>query len=186
MKKGKNWIIFIDDKEKCQRVKNELEAKGEEMELSLKGEESKIDKVYAVSADSKKDENYNSIIHEEKLVKGIQVLITTSVLDNGVNLTGIDNIVVSDMSKVKCLHMVGRARVKGDNNTKTLYIKRFNKTFVEKRIRDLKGQRKAYHDFDLAYGEAGVISKFSCIRKNTISSLVSDFHSNVRNWNACW
>ena len=54
-----------------------------------------------------------SIIKDEKLGRDTYVLITTSVLDNGVNLTDINNIVVSDMSKVKCLQMVGRARVGG-------------------------------------------------------------------------
>ena len=52
-----------------------------------------------------------SIVKDEKLGKDTYVLITTSVLDNGVNLTDINNIVVSDMSKVKCLQMIGRASI---------------------------------------------------------------------------
>lgn len=151
--RAEKWLIFIDDKAKCQRVKDELEEKGEKMGISLQNDDSKAGKVYAVSADSKNDEIYKLIVQEEKLVKGIQVLITTSVLDNGVNLTGIDHIVVSDVSKVKCLQMVGRARKNGSNDSKTLYLKRFDKKYVADRIHDLKEQRKAYHDFDLAYGD---------------------------------
>lgn len=151
--RAEKWLIFIDDKAKCQRVKNELEKKGEEMGISLQGKDTTVGKVYAVSADSKNDDTYNLIIQQEKLVKGIQVLITTSVLDNGVNLTGIDHIVVSDMSKVKCLQMVGRARKSGVNDSKTLYIKRFDKKYVEDRICSFKEQRKAYHNYDLAYGD---------------------------------
>lgn len=151
--RAEKWLIFIDDKVKCQRVKNELEERGEEIDISLQSKDSKIGKVYAVSAESKNDEIYKLIVQEEKLVKGVQVLITTSVLDNGVNLTGIDHIVVSDMSKEKCLQMVGRARKNGSNDSKTLYLKRFDEKYVTDRICDLKEQRKAYHDFDLAYGD---------------------------------
>lgn len=151
--RAEKWLIFIDDKAKCQRVKDELEKKGEKIGISLQNDDSKAGKVYAVSANSKNDEIYKLIVQEEKLVKGIQVLITTSVLDNGVNLTGIDHIVVSDMSKVKCLQMVGRARKSGDNDSKTLYIRRFDKKYVEDRICSFKEQRKAYHNYDLAYGD---------------------------------
>ena len=63
------------------------------------------------------------MVKNEKLDPDVYVLITTSVLDNGVNLAGIHNIVVSDMSKVKCLQMVGRARVANNGDRKTLYIK---------------------------------------------------------------
>ena len=153
VEKKEKWLVFIDDKQKCQRVKNDLEDKGEEMGIILQGDESKIGKIYAVSADSKKDEIYNAIVHEEKFVKGIQVLITTSVLDNGVNLTEVDNIVISDMDKAKCLQMVGRARRNGKDNSKTLYIKRFDRKYVMDRISNLKEQRQVYHDYDLAYGD---------------------------------
>ncbi len=153
VEKSEKWLIFIDDKEKCQKIKNELEVMGEEIGISLQDDDSKVVKIYAASADSKNDEIYNLIIHAEKLVGGIQVLVTTSVLDNGVNLKNIDNIVVSDMSKVKCLQMVGRARKNGPDDRKNLYIKRFDPKYVTSRIRDLKKQREAYHTFDLAFGE---------------------------------
>lgn len=178
--RAEKWLIFIDDKAKCQRVKDELEEKGEKMGISLQNDDSKAGKVYAVSADSKNDEIYKLIVQEEKLVKGIQVLITTSVLDNGVNLTGIDHIVVSDMSKSKCIQMVGRARKSGDNDSKTLYLKRFDKKYVADRIRDLKEQRKAYHDFDLAYGDLNDL--FCSSNRDEYSFLCKYFHGNETDW----
>ncbi len=178
--RAEKWLIFIDDKAKCQRVKNELEEKGEKMGISLQNDDSKAGKVYAVSADSKNDEICKLIVQEEKLVKGIQVLITTSVLDNGVNLTGIDHIVVADMSKSKCIQMVGRARKSGDNDSKTLYLKRFDKKYVADRIRDLKEQRKAYHDFDLAYGDLNDI--FCSSNRDEYSFLCKYFHGNETDW----
>lgn len=105
------WIIFIDDKEKCDDVKTMLEQQSKTDENGLESLEGKI---LAVNADSKRNELYQQIILKEQLINGISVLISTSVLDNGVNLKNIDNIVVSDMSKVKCIQMVGRARIQRD------------------------------------------------------------------------
>ena len=74
------------------------------------------------------------MVLNERLDKNTFVLITTSVLDNGVNLTGINNIVVSDMERVKCLQMLGRARVSDADDRKTLYVQRFDCPYVQKRI----------------------------------------------------
>lgn len=154
--KGKKWLIFIDDKQKCKNVKSEIEECGRKYNISMffNSGDTESSKIYVVDAESKGEEAYISMIKNEKLDNGIYVLITTSVLDNGVNLTGIDNIVVSDMSKVKCLQMVGRARWSKGDEQKNLYIKRFNKDYVKKRMYDLNKQKEAYHEFELAYGEA--------------------------------
>lgn len=149
---GEKWLIFIDDIEKCKAVKEELEEYGRQKGIPMvdEDEESKISKIFAVDATSKKDKDYESMVLNERLNKSTYVLITTSVLDNGVNLTGIDNIVVSEMSKVKCLQMVGRARVKG-HDQKTLYIRRFDDKYVNNRIFDFEKQRDAYHQYEMAY-----------------------------------
>ena len=158
-----NWLIFIDDKEKCKNIKNELEEseKKNDSHMKVKIEDSekgseieKIEGVLAVDASSKTDEEYQQIVLNERLNGHINVLITTSVLDNGVNLTGIHNIVISDMAKVKSLQMVGRARVErnGDKQAKkTLYIKKTKEKDVKARIDDLEKQRDAYHRYNLAY-----------------------------------
>ena len=91
--------------------------------------------MYVVDANSKKEPIYQEIVKNERLNKDTYVLISTSVLDNGVNLTGIKNIVVSDMDKSKCMQMVGRARVSDINDRKTLYMKRFCADEADKRIK---------------------------------------------------
>lgn len=147
------WLIFIDDKQRCERIKESLERMEEKMCSSMQNANFMMDKIYAVNAESKKDRKYLSMIQKERLGEDIYVLITTSVLDNGVNLRDVDHIVVSDMAQVKCLQMVGRARVNDQYDHKTLYIKRFDIKYVRDRIYDLKEQKKAYHAFDLAYGD---------------------------------
>jgi len=76
-----------------------------------------------------------------------RVLITTSVIDNGVNFRNIQNVVVSDVSMVKCLQMVGRARIDEENPRVTLYIKRFNDEEISKKLDSIKWRANAYHDF---------------------------------------
>ncbi len=150
-KKREKWLIFIDDKEKCATVMKELEH-FEHMQNSI---ESMAGKIYAVDASSKEDKLYRNMILNETLNKDIYVLISTSVLDNGVNLRGIDNIVISDMEKVKCLQMVGRARVSNCDDSKTLYLKRFNTDFVNKKLWNFEMQKDAYHSYEMACGEQG-------------------------------
>lgn len=164
------WLIFIDDKERGATTKEKLltyEKKyagehggsqllngGEDGKENEKRQDSKTgEPILVVNAGSKTDENYMSIVKNETLGKNTYVLISTSVLDNGINLMGIKNIVVSDMAKVKCLQMVGRARVSNSNERKTLYIKRFGGSEIDERIRNLKRQEHAYHSYNLAYGK---------------------------------
>lgn len=153
------WLIFIDDKEKCKTIKTQLEALAEKNKCPLvvrnADSEKKAEKVLAVDVDSKKDPTYQEIVNNERLNKDTSVLISTSVLDNGVNLTGIKNIVVSEMTKTKCMQMVGRARVSGVNDRKTLYIKRFDINEVKKHITYLMKQQDAFHSYELAYGRLG-------------------------------
>lgn len=154
VKRKEKWLIFIDDKEKCQTVKKDLETIGEKMNVSMENANSEIGKIYVINANSKKDVVYNSILDKERLGRDVDVLITTSVLDNGVNLRDVDNIVVSNMSREECIQMVGRARVNGSTDHKNVYIRRFNKDYVKNRIYDLEKQEKAYHEFELAYGDS--------------------------------
>jgi hypothetical protein len=86
------------------------------------------------------------MVSEEKLVD-TKVLITTCVLDNGVNFRDIRNVVISDISKTKCLQMVGRARVEKGSRV-TLYIKRLNEKDVAYWIQQLEWQRSFYHDYE--------------------------------------
>lgn len=165
------WLIFIDDKNKCQTVKKQLEKAIQDKENEKLKDENTLDRgndkskekaerVYVINAESKNDSVFQWIVKNERLNKDTYVLISTSVLDNGVNLTGIKNIVVSDMEKAKCMQMVGRARVEG-NEHKTLYMKRFHDGEVENRINNLEKRKNGYHKYELAYDKNGKISNNS-------------------------
>lgn len=143
--KKEKWLIFIDNIKECTALQSKL------CEPKTGGSPSMNGKVATIDATSKADDLYTSIVLEEKLSKDIYVLISTSVLDNGINLRGIKNIVVSDLSKEKVLQMVGRARVDSIGERKTLYLKRFKKEYVNARISALEKREDGYHKFNLAY-----------------------------------
>lgn len=158
--KKEKWLLFIDNKKRCATVKTEL------IEFAKKMEKEKFlgkENIFAVNAESKKDPIYQKIVNEEKLNKDTYVLISTSVLDNGVNLTGISHIVVSDIEKVKCLQMIGRARIGKGSERKTLYIKRFGIKEVNEKIKNLNKQQDAYHQYDLVYGDSQGIRDRKCV-----------------------
>ena len=139
------WLVFLDNINSGEKFKEQLESADSVSEESTKKASKGADKkskYYAVNARSKEDETYQEIIQSESL-GDIQVLITTSVVDNGVNFRNIKNVVVSDISRVKCMQMLGRARV-SDGQRVTLYIKRLNAKFMQKRLDSFETQRDAY------------------------------------------
>ena len=126
------WLIFIDNTKQIAALKNLLEYRDGEA-TPLKG------KVRAVDAESKyKDKSYQEMIVGKNFIKGINVVISTSVIDNGINFWNVDNVVITDTDRTKCLQMAGRARVKKDPVTKaplskvTMYIKRHGASFISR------------------------------------------------------
>ena len=146
------WLVFIDNKDEGKRLKSRLETVniGSKKD-SKEGFPSLENKVFTVKAESKYNRKYQKMILEERFDSETKVLIATSVIDNGVNFRGINNIVISDVSKVKCLQMVGRGRVDNNGDKITLYLKRFNKKDMESRLSYLMEQEDAYLSYDLAY-----------------------------------
>ena len=142
---NEKWLIFIDNTKQCAAFKNLLENNDGEA-TALKG------KVLTISTESKNnDKKYQQMIRDERFNKDINVVITTSVVDNGVNFRDIENVVITDINRTKCLQMVGRVRIDKNTDAKvTLYIKRHNESDLSNRLKDVGIQQDAYHDYDMA------------------------------------
>lgn len=147
---NEKWLVFIDNKKQGAAFKKLLEDDNGEASI-LKG------KVLTIDAESKyKDKKYQEMILNEKFDKTINVVISTSVIDNGVNFRGIENVVITDTNRTKCLQMLGRTRVDRNLSTKvalskvTLYLKRHNESYISRRLKSLGIQQDAYHDYDMA------------------------------------
>ena len=200
--KNEKWLVFIDDKEKCENYKNILESydgetidedDAEDGDNNSNTDTNKTSggpmdgKVFAVNAESKYNEKYQKMIVDERLGKKTNVLVTTSVLDNGVNLRDIDNVVITDINKTKCLQMLGRARADRDENGKykkkiTLYVQRASPKYIEKRIKDLERRRDAYHSYDLAYGNAVDFNEKRNKREYEQEFLEKYYHDDPVDW----
>ena len=151
---GEKWLIFIDNRNQCQYLKDTLlkyykEKKGQEANNNKEDALTYSD-ILLIDAKSKNDDEYIQSISAEKF--NCKILISTSVIDNGVNLkdSSLKNIVISDINKNKCLQMVGRKRVE-DGETVNLYIMKFSEKYLEKLKLALEIQKEAYGLFNRAY-----------------------------------
>lgn len=102
------WIVFIKSKEL-----------GENIETALKNKKISTSFIYSNTKDS---EPYKQIIKNETF-GNTQVLITTAVIDNGVNIkdSTVTNIIISIFDYVSFIQMLGRIRRKPDTNI-NLYL----------------------------------------------------------------
>jgi superfamily II DNA or RNA helicase len=105
------WLVFIGNKSKAGEWTNKIERPYE-----------------VVSADTKETEIVDGIIQNEKFEK--DVLVTTKLLDNGVNFkdSALKNIVLDTISEVEFMQMIGRKRLQ-EGEEITVYIPKKSKMF---------------------------------------------------------
>ena len=146
---NEKWLVFINSKKKCKSLKDKLDKANENSETLEKN------RVITLDATKKDSESFDYIVEKERFPKDVKVVITTSVMDNGINFTddsALRNVVVTGISKTECLQMVGRVRRDSDNSKITLYLKRVSEKAIKNQIGRLENQREAYHAYDLAIG----------------------------------
>lgn len=105
------WLIFVSNKASVGMWKGEIQKS--------------VDVIYA---DDKNQEIVEQIVKYERFDK--QVLITTKLLDNGVNFKDrlLHNVVIDTISRVEFLQMLGRKRVYGDESI-NLYIQKKSRKY---------------------------------------------------------
>ena len=118
------WIVFVSSKSDGQNF-SEL-CSNENVSNVFITRESKDSK-----GNSKEYEFYEQIIEKEKF--SVQVLISTSVLDNGVNLkdSSIKHVVIDMLDQAEFAQMLGRVRILGDDKL-NLYIRQYTDEDIEK------------------------------------------------------
>lgn len=114
------WLIFINNKNQAEKFKNTLKAKNIDCEFISRN---------SVKENDKAKEEYDYLIENETFRS--KVLISTSVIDNGINIKNdhinktadkVLNIAVDATSRTQFLQMIGRVRV-SENETIDLYIR---------------------------------------------------------------
>lgn len=99
------WLIFQSNKKKAEELKKRL------------GKQSHL-----ICADNRSDEILKELIQKEKF--SCRILISTKLLDNGVNVKDMQlkHILIDSISKTEFLQMLGRKRLLNDKDGFTLYI----------------------------------------------------------------
>lgn len=112
------WLIFVKSRDEGNYLKKVLEENG-------------IKKVTFLTADSKETVTYRNLVKNEKFDE--QVLISTAVLDNGINIKDkeVKNVVISTLDRTEFIQMLGRVRITG-NQQINLYIKNYTIEEIEK------------------------------------------------------
>lgn len=102
------WLVFVSNKENAKKYKEGIEVSCEVLDADNRNSD-------------KMKEFVSSLIKNEEFE--CQVLITTAVLDNGINIkdTQVRNLVIDTISKTEFLQMIGRKRIEDDENI-NLYI----------------------------------------------------------------
>ena len=110
------WLVFVSSKNAGRK-------------FSEFCSEANIENVF-LTRDSKEHEVYRQIVEEEKFP--VQVLISTSVLDNGVNLkdSSIKHVVIDMLDQTEFTQMLGRVRISG-NATVNLYVRQYSDKEIE-------------------------------------------------------
>lgn len=111
-KSKEKWLIFVSNKASVESWKGAIRKS--------------VDVIYA---DDKHEEIVNQIVKSERFKK--QVLITTKLLDNGVNFKDrqLCNIVIDTISRVEFLQMLGRKRILEDETVNLFIPKKSQKYF---------------------------------------------------------
>lgn len=156
MKKGKLKVSQINAFSNSEEIINEILYSKEKWLIFVKSSKDGISiantlntkKISAVFIDKKSIEHgtknqkntFNYIIKNEHFKE--QVIIATSVLDNGVNLYDreLKNIVVYDFNPIEIIQMIGRKRCFDENDTVKLYIFNESKRSLNKRQEMLKNK----------------------------------------------
>lgn len=136
----KKSLIFIDDKQRAEEFKKMLvERKLKEQDIFILSAE--------VMEEKMNDRNIQVLAVQQKMLP--RVVITTSVLDNGVSIHDAEmgNIVIATDSRVSFLQMIGRIRSESTSNCKLFIYPRDTKYF-EKRLSQYEERLRMFEEME--------------------------------------
>lgn len=132
------WLIFIDNKNYGKKLMNILE-------------NNKIDVIY-IDTDYNNDDDSRETVNNitENYLSEKKVIISTSVLDNGVSIKDeqLRNLIILVDNKETFLQMIGRIRINNNDDKVNLYICKKTKQDFEKRLKSLCKLNKFYQKYE--------------------------------------
>ena len=157
------WLIFVDSIEYGKEIEKDLKKRKEMMLVDADVETEKKYREFEVvflTADYKKDIDAveESIIVQKKKMQRANVLIATSVLDNGISLQdcNLKNIILFADNEVEFLQMIGRKRREVAEGEINLFLFKYSETDFKKRLNEYNNICKIHEEFlkeQAVYGE---------------------------------
>lgn len=135
-KKDEKWLVFIDNREKGRMLASKLSVKCD-----------------YIDAESKGSAAWKYIVEQERFEQ--QVLITTSVLDNGVNISDetLKNIAIFTDNRTSLIQMLGRKRC-SKSETVNLWVCDIPQSKAVKHYNDLQYWYSWFELFDCCHNES--------------------------------
>ncbi|MEY8393101.1 DEAD/DEAH box helicase family protein [Lachnospiraceae bacterium 45-W7] len=173
------WIVFVNSKKEGKRFKKILDGKFKEMQEVQK---SKCRVVFL-------DSNYQSEKKATKVMQGIfeqgklkaKVLITTSVLDNGINILDpkLSNLVLMTFDDTDAIQMIGRKRLRNEERL-NLYLPYGTQKFFSKQLRNVVHEYQCLRDIA---NNGFVISANHLLNSTELLQLKDRFFYELQNGN---
>jgi len=139
MQSGEKAIIFMDDKSKAEQLKK----------MFLKIGKLDSQEVYILTAEILETHPNDTVVKALAIAHRVlpRILITTSVLDNGVSIhdSEVRNVVIATESKVSFLQMLGRIRAEHVDEC-NLYVFPRLTDYYEKRIQQYEEKMQIFDD----------------------------------------
>lgn len=139
-KSSKKSVIFIDDIKLAEKLKEELKNNWKIPE----------EEIFLLNASVMDEKPGDEVIRSLAIAHRVKpkILITTSVLDNGVSIHDRDvgNIVLATESKISFLQMIGRIRTENTDGC-NVYLFPRDTAYYSKRIRQLKEKLEIYSKY---------------------------------------
>lgn len=138
----KKSVLFIDNKEKGAEAKAAL----------IKTGKVEAGNIAVLNAENIDDGENNVVIRNLTMANQLacKILITTSVLDNGVSIhdSEVGNLVIMTESKVSFLQMLGRIRAENVEYCNLYFVKRDDEIF-KKRMLSYKSELEKFNDLNM-------------------------------------
>lgn len=166
----RKWLVFVDSIEAGQKLANSLVKKiedGASEESSDEKDNIKDEDVVFIDARFRKKQNAAESVLElsQKNMISKKVIITTSVMDNGISFHDIDlrNIVITADTKEEFIQMLGRKRK--DQEYVDLYLTRRTSQFFNKRYRSVQAVWETASKFAYNFVQIRWVNNFGSVTK---------------------
>lgn len=130
--KGK-WLIFVDSKKKGKKLKKKLEVLSRQKRMQIS--------IGFVDTDYRRDAEAYDIV--DLITKAgelkVDILITTSTLDNGINITDskLQHVVIMSFGRTQFIQMVNRKRVRNGERVNLYLCNGSEGVFLRKKYREV-------------------------------------------------